>query len=203
MKYSKVKLRRSDILLDQSLPADIESDTDYDVTCDLTIAKGMRLSKKGKHISELGPKEQRRYLAGVIKNIIDTANGPFSHTRITKCVQVFEVQPQTTNLHTHVNFKLSSTEYIDAFMADLKHLVKKIGFNLAGVYIAWIKYPVERLAYLLKPLTKYPDYYIKGTERSEHRGEADQILLTESQAAILAAEIETLKRQIDNVEPAA
>jgi len=162
MKYSKVPFVSSDDSLDQSLPADIVKDSDYDITCDLTIAKGMRASKKGQLLSELGPKEQRRYFSGVIKNIIDTANGPFTHTKIVKVLQVFEVQPSTSNIHTHVNFKLNEGRYMDAFMADLKHIVRKLGFNMAGVYIAWIKYPLERLRYMLKDVTKYPSYLIRG-----------------------------------------
>jgi len=115
MRYSKIKFRNSDSSLDQSLPADIVNYEDYDVTCDLTLSKSQRVAKKGKLLSDLGPKEQRRYLAGIIKNIVDTANGPFSHTNITRVLQVFEVQIQTSNIHTHVNFKLNTLKYKKTF----------------------------------------------------------------------------------------
>lgn len=135
-----------------------------DITLDLTLNKGIHLSgKRGSKVIDLSMDAQRRYFKNIISDIIYRFNAnPFETVTdsILSAFTVFEVQQNTGCVHCHSNIKISIGSSASFAIARLKDIVKSFGFKPQGYYIEYIKYPEQRMAYILKRDTKVPDHAI-------------------------------------------
>lgn len=133
----------------------------YNVTCDLTLHKGLYIgNKRGKRVLDLRLNKQRRFLRDTVYKIIERYNivHAVDTDTIEKAISVYEVQTRTGAVHCHTNFKINIGSNPSFALVKLKDIVKSLGFHSAGVFIEFIKDPLARRLYLLKSDTKYPDY---------------------------------------------